>query len=51
MPAYVVAKDTTLAEIAKRRPSSLAELGLVDGFGPSRLDAYGESFLRALREA
>ena len=51
VPAYVVAKDTTLAEIAKRRPSSLAELGLVDGFGPSRLDAYGESFLRALREA
>ncbi len=49
VPAYVVARDVTLLEVARRRPRSLAELGAVGGFGPSRLDAYGEAFLQALQ--
>lgn len=48
VPAYVVAHDKTLVAVVKRRPRSLAELGACDGFGPSRLEAYGEAFLNAL---
>ena len=50
LPAYVVAHDRTLDEMASRRPASLAELSLVKGMGPARIEAYGEGFLAALRE-
>jgi ATP-dependent DNA helicase RecQ len=50
VPAYVVALDRTLIELATRRPSSLAELQTVYGFGPNRIEQYGESFLGVLRE-
>jgi ATP-dependent DNA helicase RecQ len=45
VPAYVVAFDRTLAEVAQRRPRSLEELAAVYGFGPSRIDQYGQGFL------
>jgi ATP-dependent DNA helicase RecQ len=48
VPAYVVARDQSLVEVAKKKPKSLAELGTIGGFGPSRLDAYGDAFLKAL---
>ena len=44
-PAYVVFHDATLAEIAARRPASLAELGGVSGVGPAKLERYGEDVL------
>src|SRR5690606_27723810 len=37
VPAYVVALDRTLAEIAGRRPRTLDELAEVPGFGRSRV--------------
>jgi RecQ family ATP-dependent DNA helicase len=49
VPAYVVFPDTTLAEIATRRPRSLAALADVRGVGPTKLDRYGEQFLAAVR--
>jgi ATP-dependent DNA helicase RecQ len=49
VPAYVVFPDRTLAEIAARRPQSLAALAGVSGVGPARLDRYGEQFLDAVR--
>jgi ATP-dependent DNA helicase RecQ len=49
VPAYVVFPDSTLAEIAARRPQSLAALAGVRGVGPARLDRYGEQFLDAVR--
>ncbi len=49
VPAYVVFPDRTLAEIAARRPVSLAALADVRGVGPARLDRYGEQFLAAVR--
>jgi RecQ family ATP-dependent DNA helicase len=49
VPAYVVFPDRTLAEIAARRPQSLAALAGVRGVGPARLDRYGEQFLAAVR--
>jgi len=50
VPAYVVAPDRALAEVSRVRPRSLAELGAVSGFGPSRLEAYGDAVLRAVGE-
>ena len=45
------APDRALAEVSRVRPRSLAELGAVNGFGPSRLEAYGDALLRAVGEA
>ena len=49
MPAYVVAPNRTLDEIASLRPSNRAELAAVHGMGPGRLEAYGDAFLEIVR--
>jgi ATP-dependent DNA helicase RecQ len=51
LPAYVVFPDRALAEMAVRRPVSLAALEDVYGVGPARRDKYGERFLGIIREA
>jgi DNA helicase II / ATP-dependent DNA helicase PcrA len=51
IPAYVVFHNTTLAEIAERRPSTIAELGSVAGVGPAKLERYGSDVLAALSDA
>jgi ATP-dependent DNA helicase UvrD/PcrA len=51
VPAYVIFHNTTLAEIAGRRPRSLAELAAVPGVGPAKLERYGEEVLAALAAA
>ena len=48
IPAYVVFHNSTLAEIAERRPQTIAELGSVAGVGPAKLERYGEEVLAAL---
>jgi DNA helicase-2/ATP-dependent DNA helicase PcrA len=48
VPAYVVFHNSTLAEIAGRRPRSLAELASVPGVGPAKLERYGAEVLEAL---
>jgi DNA helicase-2/ATP-dependent DNA helicase PcrA len=48
IPAYLVFHNSTLAEIAGRRPRSLAELAAVPGVGPAKLERYGEDVLAAL---
>jgi ATP-dependent DNA helicase RecQ len=50
LPAYVVFHDATLAEMAEKRPASLAALAEVGGVGAKKLDAYGEEILRVLAE-
>jgi DNA helicase-2/ATP-dependent DNA helicase PcrA len=50
-PAYVVFHNTTLAEIAARRPRDLGELGAVPGVGPTKLERYGSEVLAVLRAA
>ncbi|MGZ4399206.1 MAG: HRDC domain-containing protein, partial [Gaiellaceae bacterium] len=50
IPAYLVFHNSTLAEIAARRPQSLAELASVPGVGPAKLERYGEDVLAALAE-
>ncbi len=50
-PAYVVFHNTTLAEIAARRPRDLSELGAVPGVGPAKLERYGADVLAVLAAA
>ena len=51
VPAYVVFHDSTLAEIAHRRPRSLSDLRSVSGVGPAKLERYGQEVLEILQEA
>ncbi len=51
VPAYVVFPDRALAEMAVRRPRTIAALGEVRGVGPARLEKYGARFLDAIRSA
>jgi ATP-dependent DNA helicase RecQ len=48
VPAYVVALDRTLIEMAKARPRNPDELLLISGMGPARVEQYGEGFLKVL---
>jgi ATP-dependent DNA helicase RecQ len=48
VPAYVIAPDRTLMELALFRPRSLGELGVAHGMGPARILTYGEGFLAVL---
>jgi ATP-dependent DNA helicase RecQ len=43
IPAYVVFHNSTLAEIAARRPTTIAELGVGPGVGPRSSSATGAS--------
>jgi DNA helicase-2/ATP-dependent DNA helicase PcrA len=51
LPAYVVFHNSTLAEIAGRRPRDLSELGTVPGVGPTKLERYGPEVLAVLGAA
>jgi ATP-dependent DNA helicase RecQ len=50
VPAYVVFPDRTLAELALRKPRTLAAMEGVRGIGPAKLDKYGQRFLDVVRE-
>jgi ATP-dependent DNA helicase RecQ len=49
VPAYIVFSDATLRAMARQRPTTAAELRLVPGVGPMKLERYGEVFLEAIR--
>ena len=48
VPAYVVFHDSTLVAIAEARPGSLAELAVVSGVGPTKIERYGPEVLAVL---
>ena len=48
VPAYVVLHDATLRELAALRPRTLDELAGVKGFGPVKLERYGDALLTVL---
>ena len=50
VPAYVVFHDATLAELARARPQSEAELGQISGVGQRKLARYGADLLELLRD-
>jgi ATP-dependent DNA helicase RecQ len=45
VPAYVVLHDATLRDLAAIRPASLHELAAVKGFGPAKIERYGDDVL------
>ncbi|PYY17128.1 MAG: RecQ family ATP-dependent DNA helicase [Acidobacteria bacterium] len=47
--AFVVMHDSTLESLCRIRPSSLAELRRVSGFGERKTELYGKQILDALR--
>jgi len=51
VPAYVVFSDATLAEMAARKPHTLAELLEVSGVGQTKLERYGGAFLEVIAGA
>ena len=48
VPAFVVLHDTTLEEICRRQPSSIAELRNITGIGERKAEVYGKGILSAL---
>jgi ATP-dependent DNA helicase RecQ len=49
VPAYVIFHDATLREMLAARPRTREELAAVGGVGASKLERYGEAFLRVLK--
>jgi ATP-dependent DNA helicase RecQ len=50
VPPYVIFHDSVLRDMARMRPASRASLGMLTGVGQRKLDAYGDAFLRVIRE-
>ena len=50
VPPYVIFHDKTLAEMAARRPRSVAEFAAIPGAGEVKLARYGEAFLLVINE-
>jgi ATP-dependent DNA helicase RecQ len=49
-PAYVVLHDTSLDEICRTRPASIAELLSITGIGERKAALYGQEILSALKQ-
>ncbi len=50
VPAYVIFPDATLRELAATRPETALELAGVKGFGPARIERYGDEILALLSD-
>ncbi|WP_316233288.1 DNA helicase RecQ [Bradyrhizobium sp. SZCCHNPS2010] len=50
VPPYVIFHDKTLAEMAARRPRSVAEFAAIPGAGAVKLARYGEAFLTVIND-
>lgn len=50
VPAYVVASNKTLEDMARLRPLTRAAMLGVHGMGDKRVDRYGAAFLAAIRD-
>jgi ATP-dependent DNA helicase RecQ len=48
VPAYIVMHDSSLEDLCRRRPTSLAGLLGISGFGERKTELYGQSILDAL---
>ena len=48
VPPYVIFHDSTLREIASKKPRDLNALSEVQGVGAVKLERYGEAMLEAL---
>jgi ATP-dependent DNA helicase RecQ len=48
--AYVVFADKTLIDMARRKPTTAAEMAAVHGVGEAKLRQYGDIFLDVIRQ-
>ena len=51
VPAYVVLHDATLRELASVKPENERDLAAVKGFGPTKLERYGDDVLAVIAAA
>jgi len=51
LPPYVIFHDSTLTEVARRRPASLAALAEIPGVGRSKLERYGGAVMAVVAES
>lgn len=49
VPAYIVAHDTTLENISRRRPADKAALIAVKGLGPKKIELYGDQIVEVVQ--
>ena len=50
VPPYVIFNDATLRQMAAERPQNMGAMAQISGVGARKLDAYGEAFLRTIRD-
>ena len=50
VPAYVIFSNTTLADMAMKRPENMKKMLQVSGVGQYKADHYGQVFLDAIRK-
>lgn len=50
MPAYIIAHDKTLEALAAHPPATSQQLLVTPGFGPSKVEKYGEDILGLTRK-
>lgn len=48
VPAYVICHDASLRQLAKVRPTELAALNAISGFGESKIEKYGQQFISVI---
>jgi ATP-dependent DNA helicase RecQ len=51
VPPYVIFHDSSLREMAARKPTSLDEFATIPGVGQAKLQKYGDAFIAAVHEA
>ena len=51
VPPYVIFHDSTLREMAERRPETLQALSHIGGVGTAKLERFGEAFVEVIRSA
>ena len=49
VPAFIIMHDTTLDELCRVRPTTLAQLRGVSGFGDRKVEMYGAQILATLK--
>ena len=48
VPPYVIFHDSTLRELSRRRPTTMAELLEIPGIGERKAEVYGSDLLKTL---
>lgn len=50
VPPYIIFIDTTLAEMVRLRPCTLADMELISGVGKKKLERYGNQFIAIINK-